>query len=162
MSPLAAGCVGQAGQGRRKRGVLAETGMRVQRVSSGFGTRATEDAAPAPSENLPPRGAKTDTAEPTRRAVVTCKMQVTMEDAMEILDALQTAVAAADVERALARVPEECRAVLVLHDLQGFRYEEIATIVDAPLGTVKSRLSRARAALRLHLQAALPELGDRR
>jgi primosomal protein N' (replication factor Y) len=35
---------GQAGQGRRERGVLAETGMRAERVSPGFGTRATEDA----------------------------------------------------------------------------------------------------------------------
>lgn len=62
-------------------------------------------------------------------------------------DHADAAVAAADVERALARVPEEFRAVLVLHDLQGFRYEEIATIVDAPLGTVKSRLHRGRLAL---------------
>src|SRR6185437_1520002 len=42
---LAETAVDQARQGRRERGVLAETGMRAKRVSPGFGTRATEDAA---------------------------------------------------------------------------------------------------------------------
>jgi RNA polymerase sigma-70 factor, ECF subfamily len=52
-----------------------------------------------------------------------------------------------DVERALAEVPIEFRAVLVLHDLQDVAYEEIARILEVPIGTVKSRLHRGRIAL---------------
>ena len=52
------------------------------------------------------------------------------------------------VRQALARVPENYRTVLVLFDLQGRSYEECAATLQIPLGTVKSRLSRARAALR--------------
>ena len=54
---------------------------------------------------------------------------------------------AIDVQRALLMVPEEFRAVLILHDVQGVPYEEIAEAIGAPLGTVKSRLHRGRVAL---------------
>jgi RNA polymerase sigma-70 factor (ECF subfamily) len=57
------------------------------------------------------------------------------------------AAAGVDVQRALRQVPIEYRAVLVLHDLQGHAYEEVAEILDVPLGTVKSRLHRGRVAL---------------
>lgn len=49
---------------------------------------------------------------------------------------------------ALERVPEVYRTVLVLADMQGLSYEEVAAIVEAPIGTVKSRLNRGRDALR--------------
>lgn len=62
-------------------------------------------------------------------------------------DPADAAAAAADVQRALMRVPEEFRTVLILHDVQDLPYEEIAETVGVPLGTVKSRLHRARAAL---------------
>lgn len=52
------------------------------------------------------------------------------------------------VRRALAKVPEHFRIVLVLYDLEGHSYEECAAQLKLPLGTVKSRLSRARNALR--------------
>lgn len=54
---------------------------------------------------------------------------------------------------ALHQVPEAYRAVLVLADMQGMSYEEVAAIIDAPLGTVKSRLKRGRDALREKLLA---------
>jgi RNA polymerase sigma-70 factor (ECF subfamily) len=57
------------------------------------------------------------------------------------------AAADVDVQRALREVPVEYRAVLVLHDLQGHAYDEVAEILDVPLGTVKSRLHRGRVAL---------------
>jgi RNA polymerase sigma-70 factor, ECF subfamily len=57
------------------------------------------------------------------------------------------AAAGIDVERALHEVPVEYRAVLVLHDLLGHAYEDVAEILDIPLGTVKSRLHRGRIAL---------------
>jgi RNA polymerase sigma-70 factor (ECF subfamily) len=53
----------------------------------------------------------------------------------------------------LARLPEELRALVVLRDLEGFSYEEIAGITGTALGTVKSRLNRARQLLRGHLSA---------
>lgn len=49
---------------------------------------------------------------------------------------------------ALELVPEVYRTVVVLADMQGLSYEEVATIVGAPVGTVKSRLNRGRDALR--------------
>jgi RNA polymerase sigma-70 factor (ECF subfamily) len=52
-----------------------------------------------------------------------------------------------DVERALQEVPEDFRAVLILADVHDLAYDEIATILEIPTGTVKSRLHRGRAAL---------------
>jgi RNA polymerase sigma-70 factor, ECF subfamily len=50
--------------------------------------------------------------------------------------------------RALERLPEDHREVLVLNELQGLRYQEIAGILDIPEGTVASRLFHARKALK--------------
>jgi RNA polymerase sigma-70 factor (ECF subfamily) len=52
------------------------------------------------------------------------------------------------VEAALRQVPEAYRTVVVLREIEGFTYEEIAEILNVNLGTVKSRLTRGRAALR--------------
>jgi RNA polymerase sigma-70 factor (ECF subfamily) len=54
----------------------------------------------------------------------------------------------ARVEAALRQVPEAFRMVVVLREIEGFTYEEIADILHINLGTVKSRLMRGRAALR--------------
>ena len=61
----------------------------------------------------------------------------------------------------MARLPDAQRAVLVLREYHDLEYAEIAGALDLDAGTVRSRLSRARAALRAHLEAALPELGGR-
>jgi RNA polymerase sigma-70 factor (ECF subfamily) len=53
-----------------------------------------------------------------------------------------------DLERAIAKLPEEQRAVLLLVGLEGMRYEEVATVLDVPVGTIRSRLSRGREMLR--------------
>jgi len=55
------------------------------------------------------------------------------------------------IEAALQEIPEVFRTVLVLRDLEGFTYEEIAEILNVNLGTVKSRLMRGRAHLKAHL-----------
>ena len=55
------------------------------------------------------------------------------------------------VEAALREVPEAFRTVVILREIEGFTYEEIAEILQVNLGTVKSRLTRGRAALRLLL-----------
>jgi len=62
-------------------------------------------------------------------------------------DHADSAVAAVDVQRALVRVPQEFRAVLILHDVQDLAYDDIAEALGIPVGTVKSRLHRGRVAL---------------
>jgi len=62
-------------------------------------------------------------------------------------DHAEATAASVDVQRALAEMPLEFRAVLVLHDLQGMPYEDVAEALEIPLGTVKSRLHRGRVAL---------------
>lgn len=52
------------------------------------------------------------------------------------------------IQTGIAQLPEDQRIVLVLSDVQGFSYQEIADVTDQPLGTVKSRLSRGRQRLR--------------
>lgn len=61
----------------------------------------------------------------------------------------------------VAALPDGQRAVLVLREYHDLDYAEIAGVLELDEGTVKSRLSRARTALRAHLVAALPELGGR-
>jgi RNA polymerase sigma-70 factor (ECF subfamily) len=53
-----------------------------------------------------------------------------------------------DLDRALAQIPEERREVILLIGLEGISYEEAATILDVPIGTIRSRLSRGRESLR--------------
>ena len=60
---------------------------------------------------------------------------------------------AAAIQDGLAMLPDEQRIVLILSDIQGLAYEEIAQITNSNLGTVKSRLSRGRARLREVLKA---------
>jgi RNA polymerase sigma-70 factor (ECF subfamily) len=55
------------------------------------------------------------------------------------------------VQAALANVPAEFRAALVLRDLQGLPYEDVAHVLQIPVGTVRSRISRGREALRAQL-----------
>ena len=54
-----------------------------------------------------------------------------------------------DLERALAKLPEEQRSVILLIGLEGMGYEEAASVVNLPVGTVRSRVSRGREALRM-------------
>jgi RNA polymerase sigma-70 factor (ECF subfamily) len=61
------------------------------------------------------------------------------------------------LDRALERLPAEFREVLVLHELEGLAYREIADVAAIPLGTVMSRLSRARARLQSELQQLTQE-----
>ena len=53
-----------------------------------------------------------------------------------------------DLDRALARIPEEQRRVILLIGLEGTSYEEAATILDVPVGTIRSRVFRGRELLR--------------
>ncbi|MCL5283400.1 MAG: sigma-70 family RNA polymerase sigma factor [Armatimonadetes bacterium] len=56
-----------------------------------------------------------------------------------------------ELEAAISRLPEKLRMVILLHDLEGLQYDEIAEVLHCPLGTVKSRIFSARQALREQL-----------
>jgi RNA polymerase sigma-70 factor (ECF subfamily) len=56
---------------------------------------------------------------------------------------------------ALGRLDTEYRAILVMRDIEGFDYQQMASVLDLPLGTLKSRLFRARLALRDELKGYL-------
>lgn len=57
------------------------------------------------------------------------------------------------VHQALQRLDEESRTVIVLRDIKGLSYQEIAKALSLPEGTVKSRISRARETLKRHLKS---------
>jgi RNA polymerase sigma-70 factor (ECF subfamily) len=54
-----------------------------------------------------------------------------------------------DLERAIAKLPEEQRSVILLVGLEGMSYDEAASVVNVPVGTVRSRVSRGRKTLRM-------------
>lgn len=57
-----------------------------------------------------------------------------------------------DLERAIAALPTGARTILVLHDIDGYKHQEIATMLDIAVGTVKAQLHRARRLLREMLE----------
>jgi len=61
------------------------------------------------------------------------------------------------VNRAVANLPDEYRDVLVMSDMRGLSYQEISDAMDLPIGTVRSRLSRARNRVRRALYAWRPD-----
>jgi len=63
----------------------------------------------------------------------------------------ETSIELRDMSRALAELPDEQRQVLLLVALEGLKYDEVAAVLQIPIGTVMSRLSRAREAVRIKL-----------
>lgn len=63
-----------------------------------------------------------------------------------------TVEAAMDLEDAMGRLPPGARQVFVLHDVEGFRHEEIGEMLGVKTGTSKAQLHRARMLLRAHLE----------
>jgi RNA polymerase sigma-70 factor, ECF subfamily len=77
---------------------------------------------------------------------------VSIEDAAPVLTVQPNAIDALqlrDLERALGKLAPEQHQVILLVGLEGMRYEEVAVILDIPVGTVRSRLSRGRDQLRI-------------
>ncbi len=64
-----------------------------------------------------------------------------------------------DVARAIESLPEDFRTVVILCDIEGLSYDEIAEFVDCPIGTIRSRLHRGRKMLRVKLFSYAKEHG---
>jgi RNA polymerase sigma-70 factor (ECF subfamily) len=73
------------------------------------------------------------------------------EEAWEAEGPAPSSIAIVDLERAITELPEEFRSVLLLSDLEGLTLLDIARIMETPVGTVKSRLFRARRLMRRRL-----------
>jgi RNA polymerase sigma-70 factor (ECF subfamily) len=72
----------------------------------------------------------------------------------DIREAFRQKANAETLQFALEKLPEEFREMIVLHDLEGLTYKEIAGVAGIPIGTVMSRLARARERLRGEIVAS--------
>jgi len=72
----------------------------------------------------------------------------------EMQEAFRQKANAESLHGALNKLPDEFREIIVLHDLEGLAYKEIASVVGIPIGTVMSRLARARGRLRTEIIAS--------
>jgi len=83
------------------------------------------------------------------------KQRERFSDDERAIDVLPSRAAGSDVkldfEAALQRLPDGAREIFVLHDVEGYKHEEIARMLNVTAGTSKSQLHRARMALRQHL-----------
>jgi len=66
------------------------------------------------------------------------------------------------VDRAIERLPEDLRTAIVLREIEGLSYDEIALTMNCPVGTVRSRIFRAREAIAAELRPLLGSTGERR
>jgi RNA polymerase sigma-70 factor (ECF subfamily) len=66
------------------------------------------------------------------------------------------------VNQTLGELPEELRTAITLREIEGLSYEDIATIMNCPIGTVRSRIFRAREAIAVRLRPLLGTRKDRR
>ena len=112
------------------------------RGESAFGTWLHRLAANVVIERF-----RTDT---TRR-----KRHVDGEEIFETLPARRhSGDISMDLEVALAKLPDGAREIFVLHDVEGYKHHEIATLLEISAGTSKAQLHRARMMLRKHLRPA--------
>jgi RNA polymerase sigma-70 factor (ECF subfamily) len=79
-------------------------------------------------------------------------------DDNDVLDAPSSEGGARDIERALASLVDDQRVALLLVVLEGLSYREVAEVQGVPIGTVMSRLSRARAQIKAYLDGERPAL----
>jgi RNA polymerase sigma-70 factor (ECF subfamily) len=77
-------------------------------------------------------------------------------------DELASKQVAETVNQTLGELPEELRTAITLREIEGLSYEEIANIMNCPIGTVRSRIFRAREAIAAKLRPLLGTRQDRR
>ena len=98
--------------------------------------------------------ARTDAFRRRQRSVPTTELDADGPAVPPPQDAL--AHGGEDLERALAALPEPFRMAVVLRDVEDFTYQEIAGMLDIPIGTVMSRIHRGRTLLREQLAGVRP------
>jgi len=72
----------------------------------------------------------------------------------DVREAFRQKANAETLQGALEKLPDEFREIIVLHDLEGLAYKQIAAAIGIPIGTVMSRLARARGRLRAEIVAS--------
>jgi RNA polymerase sigma-70 factor (ECF subfamily) len=72
------------------------------------------------------------------------------------MPAVPTAISRLDLDRAIARLPDGCRAAFILHDVEGFEHNEVARLLGVSEGTSKSQVHKARLKLRAMLRTPAP------
>lgn len=109
--------------------------------------------------------AKTELRRRKRRKIFSIHRDSATEKELELPDLksdpekeVNTIVTEKLIQKAISNLPERFRQVIVLRDIQGFSYEEISSIIKVPLGTVKSRVNRARLKLQEDLSFLLEDL----
>lgn len=109
--------------------------------------------------------AKTELRRRKRRKVFSIHKETAAEKELELPDLksdpekeVNTIVTEKIIQKAITSLPQKFRQVIVLRDIQGFSYEEISSIIKVPLGTVKSRVNRARLKLQEDLSFLLEDL----
>jgi RNA polymerase sigma-70 factor (ECF subfamily) len=109
--------------------------------------------------------AKTELRRRKRRRVFSIHRETTAEKELDLPDLqsdpekeVNTVVTQKIIQKAITSLPQKFRQVIVLRDIQGFSYEEISDIIKVPLGTVKSRVNRARLKLQDDLSFLLEDL----
>jgi RNA polymerase sigma-70 factor (ECF subfamily) len=92
----------------------------------------------------------------------------TFDDADQLRDnntpesVLMSRQVADTVNAAMARLPEELRTAITLREIEGMSYDEIADVMNCPIGTVRSRIFRAREAIATELRPLLGTHKDQR
>lgn len=109
--------------------------------------------------------AKTELRRRKRRKVFSIHKETAAEKELELPDLqsdpekeVNTVITEKIIQKAITSLPQKFRQVIVLRDIQGFSYEEISSIIKVPLGTVKSRVNRARLKLQKDLSFLLEDL----
>ena len=109
--------------------------------------------------------AKTELRRRKRRKVFSIHKETPIDKELELPDItsdpekeVNTIITEKIIQKAIGRLPQKFRQVIVLRDIQGFSYEEISGIIKVPLGTVKSRVNRARLKLQDDLDFLLEDL----
>ena len=85
----------------------------------------------------------------------------TLEDTLAWEPPVKDDLTDKEILAALGKIPEEFRSVILLADVEEFSYKEVAATLEIPMGTVMSRLSRARKMLRQQLSSAADAYGIR-
>jgi RNA polymerase sigma-70 factor (ECF subfamily) len=111
--------------------------------------------------------AKTELRKRKRRKIFSINKETQSEKEFELPDPkldpeqeVNSTITEKHIYKAIRNLPPKFRQVIILRDVQGFSYEEISSIIKVPLGTVKSRVNRARLRLQEDLGFLLDDMQE--